>query len=270
MEEINKVEQVATPATDATSVENKPTDTTTAVVDTTTTKNEVKTETNVVGEASTKSKDGLPPGVKKRLWEQAEKIRKMEAEIEKYKTTPTQTTNTTAEQIADTTNDTEVNLLDDPNKWAGSVEKKILAQAENNILAKIRQAEAEKKITQEASEAKEYLLSQPEMTDEVSIGEIHSIIATPEVQALCSVSPKKGAEYALDMWKKAKGIDTASVAKANANAAKSASVNPSGTPTGKKVWSRNEITKYLADYKHPDFNARKAEIHLAIQEGRIQ
>lgn len=267
--ENNEVNETATPAVD-TSVDNKNTESVTTAQETTPVENVAKevnkTETTSVSEVSAKSKDGLPKGVKTRLWEQAERIRKLEAELEKSKVAPVNITNAST---APAVNDTEVNLLDDPNKWASSVEDKIIQQAETNILAKLKQAEAEKKITIEANEAKDYILSQPEMSSEESIGEMQSIIATPEVQALCSVSPKKGAEYALDLWKKAKGIDTASVAKANVNASQSASISPSGVSAEKKVFQQSEIAKYL-DYKHPDYDKRRAEVHLAIAEGRIR
>ena len=258
---------VETPTTVASVDVTNNTEVTTATQETTPVENVAKvTETADVGVASKQSKDGLPKGVKTRLWEQAERIRKLEAELEKSKTAPVNITKAPDQTVA---NDTEANLLDDPNKWASSVESKILQQAETNILAKLKQAEAEKKITVEANEAKDYLLSQPEMSSEESIGEMQSIIATPEVQALCSVSPKKGAEYALDLWKKAKGIDTASVAKANVNASQSASISPSGVSSEKKVFKQSEISKYL-DYKHPDYDKRRAEVHLAIAEGRIR
>ena len=273
-----KEETVATPAT-TTSVEQvTAVDTTTTTADTTTA-NETKvvdTATTSVGDANTKgskdtkdSKDGLPKGVKTRLWEQAEKIRKLEAEIAKMTATPAPTTNPTATTDTTAQNDTGVNLLDDPDKWAGSIENKILSKAEANILAKLQKAEAEKKILSEASEAKEYLLSQPELSDDGAITELQSILATPEVQALCAVSPKKGADYGLYLFRKAKGLDTESVNKAKINAAQSASVTPAGVSAGKKVWDRKEIAKYL-DYKHPDFATRKAEIDLAISEGRIK
>lgn len=270
-EETKEETIVSTPDTNNTSSDaTQETGSTTPVAVTDTTKNEVNTANANVSDASTKvGKDGLPKGVKARLWELAEKNRKLEAEIEKYKATPTQTPIPNS-NINTQTNDVSTNLLDDPEKWAASVEGKILSKAEQNILARLKQAEAEKKITNEANEAKEYLLSQPEMSDEETIGEMQALIATPEVQAICSVSPKKGAEYALHLWKQSKGIDSASVAKANANAAMSASIKPTGVTAGKKTWTRAEISKYLSDYKHPEFNKRKAEIDLAIAEGRIQ
>ena len=80
----------------------------------------------------------------------------------------------------------------------------------------------------------------------------------------------KGAEYALDLWCKAKGLDTASVAKAKANAAKSGGPLPSGQPTGKKVWTPAQVEAYLKDFKSPEYTARRAEIALAAQEGRIK
>jgi len=139
-EENNEANTVTPPVTES-SVENKETVATTPVQETTPVETVAKvTETTVVGEASKPSKDGLPKGVKTRLWEQAERIRKLEAELEKSKTAPVNITKASEPTVA---NDMEVNLLDDPNKWASSVEGKILQQAETNILAKLKQAEAE-------------------------------------------------------------------------------------------------------------------------------
>ena len=207
-------------------------------------------------------------GVKKRLYEQGEKIRKMEAELAAKAQTPPPAP---IPAPAPNTPVAESNLLDDPDKWANTVEGRITANAEKSILARIEQETSRKRIIAEAEKAQEFILSHPEFESEESMSEIQSITASPEVQALCSVNPMKGAEYAVYLWQKAKGLDKESVAKANANAAKSGAINPSSTPTGgKKVWTPAQIEAYLKDYKSPDFNKRKDEIALAAKEGRIK
>ena len=209
---------------------------------------------------------GYPPGLKKRLFEQQDKIRKMEAEIAKGNIHPV--ANPPKPESAPAT---ESNLLDDPDKWANTVEGRITANAEKSILARLEQETTRKRIAAEAEKAQEFILSHKEFESEESMGEIQSIIASPEVQALCSVNPMKGAEYGVYLWQKAKGLDPESVKKANANAAKSESINPSGTPTGgKKVWTPAQVEAYLKDYMAPDFNKKKAEIALADKEGRIK
>jgi hypothetical protein len=214
-------------------------------------------------------KDGLPGGVKKRLWEQAEKIRKYEAEIERLKLT-TSPPPPAAPPVPGLPA-TDVNLLDDPEKWAKSVEGRITSNAEKQILSRIEQAATEKRIAVEAQKAQEFILSHPEFEGEEAMNEIQSIVASPEVQAVCSQSPMKGAEYAVYLFNKAKGLDKASVDKAKDNAAKSGAPLPAGVQaSGKKVWTPAEIGTYLKDWKHPDFKKRQDEVLLAQKEGRIK
>lgn len=222
------------------------------------------------GAGDTKSgKDGLPAGVKKRLWEQSEKIRKMEAELAKFSSQPPAPP--APAPAPSGTPESEPDMLEDPQKWAKLVEGRILSEAEKRIFSRIEQAETEKRIVAEADKAKDYILSKPQFADEVALTEIQSIIASPEVQAICKTSPLKGAEYAEFLWLKSKGLDSASVAKANANAAKAGATPPTGkSDAGKKIWSPAEIGEYLKDYRHPEYAKRKSEILLAQKEGRIK
>jgi len=223
------------------------------------------------GAGDTKSgKDGLPAGVKKRLWEQSEKIRKMEAELAKFSSQPPTPTPAPAPAPSGTP-EAETDMLEDPQKWAKTLEDRVLSQAEKRIFSRIEQAETEKRIVAEADKAKDYILSKPEFADEVALSEIQSIITSPEVQAICATSPLKGAEYAEFLWLKSKGLDPVSVAKANANAAKAGAIPPTGkAEAGKKIWTPAEVDAYLKDFRHPEYSKRKSEILLAQKEGRIK
>jgi hypothetical protein len=162
-------------------------------------------------------------------------------------------------------------MLEDPQKWAKTLENRVLSEAEKRIFSRIEQAETEKRIVAEADKAKDYILSKPEFADEVALTEIQSIITSPEVQAICKTSPLKGAEYAEFLWLKSKGLDSASVAKANANAAKAGAIPPTGkAEAGKKIWTPAEVDAYLKDFRHPEYSKRKSEILLAQKEGRIK
>jgi len=259
--------ETASPAVEAVAVNNAAPVTTApeSAPDTTTTNNGNPEQASA---ESSKAKDGLPPGVKKRLWEQSEKIRKYEAELAKLQTPSATTPTPEAETV------TDINLLDDPDKWAKSIEGKILSQAEKNILSRIEQQATEKRIVAEAQKAQEFIYSHAEFgtseePNEETRLEIQSIVATPEVQAVCKINPMKGAEYAMSIFKKAKGLDDATVAKANANAAKSGAPLPAGVTTGRKTWTAAQVDAYLKDFKSPEYSKRKAEILLAAKEGRI-
>jgi hypothetical protein len=156
------------------------------------------------GAGDTKSgKDGLPAGVKKRLWEQSEKIRKMEAELAKFSSQPPTPTPAPAPAPSGTP-EAETDMLEDPQKWAKTLENRVLSEAEKRIFSRIEQAETEKRIVAEADKAKDYILSKPEFADEVALTEIQSIITSPEVQAICKTCPLKGAEYAEFLWLRAR------------------------------------------------------------------
>ena len=218
-------------------------------------------------------KDGLPGGVKKRLWEQSEKIRKMESELAVIRAKKETNTNT---ETAPAKTETDVTLLDDPEKWASTLEKNVLTRAEEKIFSRLEQVAADKKRVKEAEEAQKFLLSKSDFgtedsPNEEALTEIQAIVASEDVQAICAKSPMKGAEYAFYLWQKAKGLDASSVATAKSNAAKSAAPIPSGNANaGKKTWTPKEVEAYLSDYKSADFTKRRDEILLAQREGRIK
>lgn len=253
--EATNTAQVATPApAPATTTDTKAGDTTT-VATTEQPKNDVISTDNG-------SRDNLPKGVKRRLWEQAERIRAMEAEISMLKT-PADTV---------TKSGPEPELLDNPQAWAENVKRSVTETAKQQALSQMKAEQEAERLKSDHAKGMEYLFSQTEVSNsEEAQAEITEILRRSDYQHLASKYPSRAAELAFKEWKDSKGIGTErkSVAAQNAQSSLStATTHPANA--GKKIWTRAEVTKYLEDFNSPDFASRNSEIKQAYREGRIK
>jgi hypothetical protein len=247
--------QVATPApAPATTTDPKAGDTTTGAT-TEQPKNDVTSTENG-------SRDNLPKGVKRRIWEQAERIRAMEAELATLKKP--------AEVV--TKSESEPELLDNPQAWAENVKRSAAESAKQQALSQIKEEQEAERLKTDHAKGMEYLFSQTEVSNsDDAQAEITEILRRSDMQHLASKYPSRAAELAFKEWKDSKGIGSDRKAAAAQNAQSSISTATTPPPSaGRKTWTRAEVTKYLADYNAPDFATRNAEIKQAYREGRIK
>lgn len=225
-----------------------------------TTESQKASDIGTVESKATTDKDNLPKGVKRRIWEQAEKIRALEAKLDEVsKTIPVKTETVENAPTPD--------LLEDPSKWA----KNLKEEARKEILASIEQARETERIHKQNEEAYNYLLSQKEISDsDEAPAEVAEILKEPEYAHIASKYPLKAAKLAYEEFKNRKGIGSERKAMASANAVATQSVT-TAQATGPKTWKRTEIESYIASASTKDeITARRLEIQKAFKEGRVK
>lgn len=272
MENINNDSAVATPATDTTNTaDNTNTAITNATEATATTENKVnETATSTTGSAATESKpkvdSGLPKGVRKELWELRETVRNLKQQIAQTNVAP-QITNTPAPA----TEVAEINLLDDPDKWAKTHEQKVVAKAKQEILAEFEQAKEAERIKKENEEGLNFLLSKKEVADDPDAkAEIAEILQRDDYKYISQKYPAKAAKLAYDEFISSKGVSVERQNIVASNIAATSTPSSTAKPMTKKVWSRAEVEKVLSNFDNPNYAAIEADIRQAAKEGRIK
>lgn len=230
--------------------------------------NETATATNssAATESKPKADSGLPKGVRKELWELRETVRTLKQQIAQTNQTVQQPiTNAPAPEVA------EVNLLDDPDKWAKTHEQKVVAKAKQEILAEFEQAKEAERIKKENEDGINYLLSKREVADDPDAkAEIAEILQRPDMAYVAAKYPAKAAKLAYDEFIASKGVSVTRQNIVTANVAATSTPTSTAKPMTKKTWSRAEVEKVLSDFNNPKYAELEAEIRQAHREGRIK
>lgn len=244
------------------------TEQTTATVEPKVTETTATTETkSAATESKPKVNSELPKGVRKELWELRETVRNLKQELAQSKTTVQTTVNTPAtEQVEN------VNLLDDPEKWAKLNERNVVQKAKQEILAEMEQAKEAERLKRENDEGINYLLSKKEVADDPDAkAELADILQRPEYAYIAQKYPAKAARLAYEEFISSKGVSAERQAVVATNVASTAPVASTAKPMGKKVWSRKEVEATLSKaIDSPDYERIHAEIMQAAKEGRVK
>lgn len=266
---------MVTPTTETptTAETTETTATTNAVVDTATTETKVSetTATTEPKSAATESKpkvdSGLPKGVRKELWELRETVRNLKQELVNNKQNAQVTHTTPATEEVE-----NVNLLDDPEKWAKSHERNTIQKAKQEILAEMEQAKEAERVKRENDEGINYLLSKKEVADDPDAkAELAEILQKPEFAYIAAKYPAKAARLAYEEFISSKGVNIERQAVVASNVAATSAIQSSAKPMGKKVWTRKEVELTLSkNIDSPDYEKIHAEIMQAAKEGRVK